>query len=436
MQSERILKLMLMAVSLILSLNFNSSAQSARQGTDRVKNFGWSLKKFDKKEEVITSKKSNKQKPQDNSQSNKREENIQNKERNSEAPPNEDIIRVETNLVINDVLVVNDKGMAVTNLKRDDFIITEDGIKQKAELFSFGDNAALPRSIVLIFRNGYDARYNIKNNIEAAKGLVDKLAPQDKMAIATPDLKLILDFTTDKSLLKKTLDKLSSNPKSNLVVNRDYGTLMAVLEEMFDEKDVRPIVIFQTQAQELLLLKGEISKLDKNIKKIEEKFISLRGGERGYEFSDVIERIEKSRATIYSIIPSMRFVGLSREEQLKRARISIEEWMRRAVREQDPARISRAINEEQSNEIEYYLMGQTAMMQVAKMSGGYTEFLEKPEDAAKVYNTIFAVINNRYTIGYYSTNEAKNGKRRNVKIQVKGHPEYSILNRENYLPQK
>ena len=230
-----------LCMGIIFISNESVSAQTLKEKS-RKKDFGWSLKKFETK-------------PKDSS---KDKETNQEKSKRSEVSDDE-TIRIETNVVVNDVLVVNEKGNAILGLKQSDFIITEDGEPQKIELFSFGENAALARSIVLIFPFIPQPKYKwVKNNLEAAKALVDKLAPQDKMAIVTQSLELILDFTQDKALLKKTLDKTSLYQKIDAYLGRDYGTLMAVLDEMFNEKDVRPIIIFQSWGGEFTLLKGEL----------------------------------------------------------------------------------------------------------------------------------------------------------------------------------
>lgn len=414
------------------------SAQSNSQGKSKKRAFGSSLEKFENKGKI---------EPKDEKQTNQKK-NI---------PPDDETIRVNTDFIISDVLVVNEKGNPVINLNQSDFVVKEDTKPQKIDLFSFGANASLPRSIVLIFFNGNYSRYDTENSLRAAKSLVDKLAPNDKMAIATCDLKLVSDFTTDKNLLKKMLNALSAQRQGNPSVNRDYGTLMAVLSEIFDEKDVRPIVIFQTfgneigQLKETALLKlseSESSVLELQLRakeKLGKRPLDKEGAkewrelypERGYGFSDVLERIEKSRATIYSIIPDMRFVGLPREEQLKRGRISIEEWMRRAVQTTDLGWIGKEQYAGQENEAVNHIISQSAMIQIAALSGGLTNFIEQSKDAEKVYDDIFTIINNRYTIGYYSPNEARNEKPRSVEIEVRGHPEYKIIGRNSYVaPEK
>jgi hypothetical protein len=76
---------------------------------------------------------------------------------------------------------------------------------------------------------------------------------------------------------------------------------------------------------------------------------------------------------------------------------------------------------------------QTAMMIVARASGGFTESLETPDQADAIYARILNDINNRYLIGYYPKNATRDGKRRTVKIEVRGHSEYIIWGRKTYF---
>jgi len=62
----------------------------------------------------------------------------------------DDVIRIETSLVVCDVLITDKQGRPQRNLKATDFAVSEDGIPQEVGLFTLGDNANIPRSIVLI----------------------------------------------------------------------------------------------------------------------------------------------------------------------------------------------------------------------------------------------------------------------------------------------
>lgn len=76
---------------------------------------------------------------------------------------------------------------------------------------------------------------------------------------------------------------------------------------------------------------------------------------------------------------------------------------------------------------------QAALAEVAPLTGGWTAFLEKPEHANEIYSRNFTDINRRYIVGYYPTNKQRDGKRRTIDFQVKGHPEYQVLGRRSYF---
>lgn len=345
----------------------------------------------------------------------------------------EEIVRVATDLVVSDVLVTNQKGNLIVGLQKDDFMVTEDGVPQTIGTFSFGENASFPRSVVLIIDCAPPQAFRLKKSIEAAKVLVDKLAPQDKMAIVTVDVKLRVDFTQDKALLKRILDSLEKEDPW-IGRNMEFDTLLAVLNEMFDEENRQRIVVFQGDGSQIIWLKPDkdapypvsYSTLDRSgLRYTRERSFSQ------YGFSDVKEAIERSRATIYSVIPGIRFVGLSPKEQLAQAKITLAESNKAfGGKEGDLPAI---IREYQYAEAERRTAGQTAMFKVAELSGGFADFIEKPEDAENVYANILTVIKNRYVIGYYPTNRQRDGRRREVRIQVRNHPEYVITGRKAYF---
>src|SRR5687768_2286175 len=186
---------------------------------------------------------------------------------------NEDVIKIETSLVVSELLVLDKQGRPVQGLKDSDFLISEDGTPQQVGHFLLGDNRSLPRSIVLIIDYSGSQFPYIKNSIEAANVLVDQLGPRDQMAIVTDDVELLVDFTNDKRELKKKLNKLLEKSyghggsffpfgfggvRKRFGKSAQYSALMATLKEAFDEEDQRPIVIFQTDGDEAEYLRNSI----------------------------------------------------------------------------------------------------------------------------------------------------------------------------------
>lgn len=388
------------------------AAQNAEEKPEN-KDFGWSLRK--NSTEIGNKNQVNKEKKADS---------------------NDDVIRVETNLVINDILVFDNAGNSVKGLKKEDFIVFEDENPQQIESFSLGENSNIPRSIVLIIDYSGSMLPFIRTSIEAAKVLVDKLKPNDRLAIVTDDVELLADFTGDKDLLKGKLELLKNKALAGQVgKSEQFSALYAVLNEIFDKAGDRPIVIFQTDGDELIALKGgrlsgrpnQALPQSPGIQNLQEKTFS---------FEDILTSAEKARASVYTIYPGLQFLGIPETEQLERAY--------KDFRNRTEVSVQRGIISRQNLEDE---MGvrfmrnyarstserQLLLAGLAKYTGGGIDFLEQPGQADDVYNGILSGINNRYVIGYYPTNEAKDGKRRVIKIEVRGHPEYTIWGRKTYF---
>jgi hypothetical protein len=75
---------------------------------------------------------------------------------------------------------------------------------------------------------------------------------------------------------------------------------------------------------------------------------------------------------------------------------------------------------------------QNALAFLAGITGGWADFLEEPEQATKVYSRILSDMNRRYVVGYYPSNKQHDGKRRIIKIEVRGHPDYTVHGRGSY----
>ena len=338
----------------------------------------------------------------------------------------DDVVRVDTDLVVCDVLVLDKQGKLIEGLSQADFVVKEDNQPQEVGSFSRGDAKTIGRSIVLIIDYSGSQLPYIKTSIEAAKMLVDKINTTDRMAIVTDDVKLLVDFTSDKELLKAKLESLKTSALAgNLGRSDQYDALMATLLELFDEEDRRPIIIFQTDGDQL----DSVQAHTRSSPYIVRKLLTLQ---------EIATAAEKARATIYSIIPGVRLIGLSEGEQLEKMRL---DWLNRQEafgqlgrQNSSPAASLRPPEDKfLSREVNAWVPLQLALAAIAKDTGGWADFLEQPEQANEVYTRILNDMNRRYIVGYYPTNRTRDGKRRRVSIEVRGHPDYIILGRKTYF---
>ncbi len=433
----------LASVFLILGFCINSFAQSQQKEKPRLKDFGSSLKKLkwdpQKNETVITQQASR---------------------------DDEDVITINTSLVTSDVLVTDKQGRPVRDLRATDFTVSEDGVPQQIGHFVLGDNVNLARSIVLIIDYSRSQFPYIADSIEAAGVLVDQLGPKDRMAIVTDDVDLLVDFTNDKRELKRGLESLlerNRGAKSFLGVggkrprfgrSAQFSALMATFNEAFDDEDQNPVIVFQTDGDELEFLRNSVIVHEvppglppEILREVQEEVEQKRRLQRSLmtEFSldDVYRAAERSRATIYSIIPRTRLLDLTQDEQIKRLAAedsrSVATWseassekMRNSFKVLEEQRRKRLTPEILQARIDQELKIQRSLVDLAKMSGGWAEFLETKSQTTSIYNRILADLNLRYIIGYYPSNKTHDGKKRQITVEVKGHPEYIISSRKSY----
>jgi len=378
----------------------------------------------------------------------------------------DDVITIETSLVVSELLVLDKQNRPVEGLKQSDFVITEEGAPQQVGHFLLGDNRSLPRSIVLIIDYSGSQFPYIKNSVDAASVLVDKLGPLDRMAIVTDDVEVLADFTNDKRELKKKLNTLVEKSKGNdgflgvggtrrqFGKSAQYSALMATLKEAFDDEDQRPLIIFQTDGDEATYLRNSIvvptvppdlppELVAKVQYEVEQRRQLQRNSMTEFSLDDVYRTVEKSRATIYTVVPGAKLIGQTSEQQL--ATLITED--ERAINEMLPtlskkareAFVARQEDRKKVVPIQVLRMRaeenarlQEALAAVAPLSGGWTEFLEQPTQAHGIYSRILSDISQRYIVGFYPTNKERDGKRRRINFEVKGHPEYTILGRRSY----
>ena len=381
----------------------------------------------------------------------------------------DDVIKIETSLVVSQLLVLDKQGRPVQGLTQSDFLITEEGIPQQVGHFILGDNQSLPRSIVLIIDYSGSQFPYIKNSVDAAGVLVDKLGPLDRMAIITDDVEVLSDFTNDKRELKKKLNKLVeksyggdrgfyfpglSSSRRRFGKSAQYSALMATLKEAFDDEDQRPLIIFQTDGDEAEYLRNSIivptvppdlppELVAKVQYEVEQRKQLQRNSLTEFSLEDVYRTVEQSRATIYTVVPGEKLIGLTPERQFEILMAEDE----RAINEMLPTLSNKAREafiarrEERKKIVPVQVLRmrseekarlQEALAAVAPLSGGWTEFLEQPSQAHGIYTRIMSDISQRYIVGYYPTNKERDGKRRKINFEVKGHPEYTILGRRSY----
>lgn len=121
-------------------------------------------------------------------------------------PPSiQEPLKVQAELRVIEVSVADARGNFRGDLKAPQFRVFDDGVEQKIAFF---DSVTSPAHIAVLVETSPAVYLISRQHLVAAYSLLDGLAPQDEVALATYDTtaRLILPFTADKAALAQTLD--------------------------------------------------------------------------------------------------------------------------------------------------------------------------------------------------------------------------------------
>ncbi len=338
-------------------------------------------------------------------------------------PADPDAITVDTVLVAADIMVMDKNDRPIHGLSRSAFRVFEDGVAQEVALFAIGSESShVPRSIVLVLDHSSSQLPYIQNSLEAAKVLIDKLNPNDRLAIVTDDVEILSGFTSDKTQLKSVLDKLAADTfAGKLGLSKQCSALLAVLNEMFRGDEMRPIVIFQTDGDEFPKQALERSPVSISAKEIR-------------------AAAERSGVTVYTVIPGPGMSRLSGDDRSEQAILEIERAEQLYMSIKDVKKVTKGKPNKDHKRRYANLWAdarsrdEEAISEIANSTGGLSQYLETPERANDVYNNIFNNLAERYLIGYYPTNANRDGKLRKLSIEIQGRTDYKIVGRKTYTP--
>lgn len=164
-------------------------------------------------------------------------------------------LKVKTRLVIVDVVARDSKGLAVTDLKQEDFIVLEDGKEQKLRIFNFQQPGSAagrlrmlpagvgnivdnlphfesPRALNVILMDALNtSRSNQISARDAMIRFLEKLPENEPIAVYLlgDKLRLLQDFTTDPAVLKEVVRSFKGKTSPYLNTSVDGSPIGLIL---------------------------------------------------------------------------------------------------------------------------------------------------------------------------------------------------------------
>ena len=341
---------------------------------------------------------------------------------NGQTKPEDEEIRVDTDLVEVPFVVTDRTGKPILNLKKDNFLVFEDGQPQKLTEFSA---ASAPFEVALVLDTSGSTLAELPLIQRAAQNFISSLRPGDRVSIiayraqreagkANALTEVIVPLTSDRAVLAEALAKVQTSFGTPY-----YDSLIQVAEKVFKDP---PSEQFRGRRALVALTDGVDS-------------TSLT------DFEEAKELLGKTGAAAYFIKVDTR--DYFEENLLGDCSLSkrfSQSQMRRYYRRFENAKLEKTSNFCELGDFErlaiskkLYELADGEMEQLAKSSGGRVFPIGDLSEARLAFKKVADEIGTKYSLGYYSSNEKRDGTYRKIRVEMKGMPAGTqIRAREGY----
>lgn len=155
------------------------------------------------------------------------------------AEPQElDTLKTDTDLVTVPVVATDKTGLSITDLRQEDFAITEDGVPQQIAFFG---KVAAPFHVVLMLDTSSSTQDKLRLIQEAAYVFVRQLQPADRVKVISFDDRVndLNEFTNDREVLRRAIDGTRSGQGTKV-----YDAVEQALNTIRKIRGRKAIVIF------------------------------------------------------------------------------------------------------------------------------------------------------------------------------------------------
>ena len=340
-----------------------------------------------------------------------------------------DVVRVETQLVSVPAVVTSNGGRPLIGLRAENFALFENGEQQRIANFA---TTEAPFEIALLLDTSGSTRADVALIRQAATAFVDALRPGDRVAIVgfntsgsgkslAAKVEVLAKLTDDRKTLRKAIENLGSSNGTPY-----YDALLRIAEDVFNEA---PRAEMRGRRAVVALTDGVDSSSESEFQPARTKL--LRAGIACYfiqvNTEDFVEdRLLKDCQEDGRLTLSQKQMQRYRRVFTPQARPE-DYWEFCQLGPFERMELSRGL----------YNLARREMNELGKASGGKNFLAASLQDARAAFALVATEIGTQYSLGYYPSNKARDGKYRTIKVVVQGVSDKpQVRAREGYYAPK
>jgi len=319
----------------------------------------------------------------------------------------DDTIRLTSDLVSLNASVVDSRGHAVEQLEARNFEVYEDGIKQTIANFSATNE---PFTLMLLIDVSGSTAQEVGLMKDAARSFLEQVGPDDRIGVIvfSNEVVEIAEITDSREKVLEAIEGINTTGGgAGHRFSQNTGTsfydalYLAVNDSSLKQAKGRKAIILMSDGVD------STSRM---------RFAEVARAVEGSKASVFVLNLDTEKDNLQAVLKPRSDPGHANFSQSQVDRYfdkfdhgSSERYLPRdLLREDQRKSINRGL----------YEIARSELTELADRTGGQIYQVRTVWDLAGVYRQIAADLRTLYSIGYYSTNEAKDGKWRSIRLVV------------------
>jgi len=312
-----------------------------------------------------------------------------------------DVVRIDTNLVTVPVSVLDRDGRFISDLRREQFNVFENGVEQKLAYF---EPTEKPFTVALLLDTSGSTFFHLWEIKEAAINFAKQLRPQDRVLIVTFDrlVMLLTEATNDLNVVTEVVQRNANTGFST----RLYDAIDLVIKTRLNKIDGRKTIVLFTDGVDTASYQATYQSTLRTVDELDVLIYPVQ-----YDTTDFVAAQTRTNATIVTTTISGRHFPAQSSSQVTYG----------TPKASGPG-----------TSIGDYKLADQYLHQLAAKTGGRLYMANDRTQLSDAFSKIAEELRHQYSLGYYPQTTLQSGERREIKVRV-NQPNVAVRARDSYV---
>ena len=312
-----------------------------------------------------------------------------------------DVVRIDTNLVTVPVSVLDREGRFISDLRREQFNVFENGVEQKLAYF---EPTEKPFTVALLLDTSGSTFFHLWEIKEAAINFAKQLRPQDRVLVVTFDrlVMLLTEATNDLNVVTEVIQRNAITGFST----RLYDALDLVIKARLNKIDGRKAIVLFTDGVDTGSYQATYESTVREVEELDALIYPIQ-----YDTTDFVDAQTRTNTTIETT----------------------------TIKGRDfPPRSSSRVTygtpkaSGPGTSIGDYKLADQYLHKLATKTGGQLYVANDRTQLSEAFSKIAEELRHQYSLGYYPQTTLQSGERREIKVRV-DQPNVAVRARDSYV---